>query len=449
MTQPPPPTHILHRQMAQTLPVAASAQGMFITDSHGRQYLDASGGAAVSCLGHGHPEVLAAIHDQLDRLAYAHTSFFTTAVAEELADLLVRDAPAGTSHAYFVSGGSEAVEAALKMARQYFVEIGQPQRRHFIARRQSYHGNTLGALAVGGNAWRRRQFAPLLIEVTHVAPCYEYRDRLAGESAEAYGQRLLAELAAAIDRLGGDSVIAFVAETVGGATQGAVTPVPGYLRGVRELCSRHGILLILDEVMCGMGRCGTLHACEAEGVVPDLLVVAKGLGGGYQPIGAVLAQAQLVDAFARGSGAFQHGHTYIGHAMACAAALAVQRVIRRDGLLDRVQRQGAGLRERLVATFGPHPQVGDIRGRGLFQAIELVADRATKQPFDPALKLHARVKAQAMAEGLMVYPMGGTVDGQHGDHVLLAPPFIVDDAQLDLIVQRLARAVEAALASLA
>ncbi len=266
------------------------------------------------------------------------------------------------------------------------------------------------------------------------------------ESAEQYGQRLVQELAAAIDTLGGDKVIAFVAETVGGATQGAVTPVPGYLRGVRELCSRHGILLILDEVMCGMGRCGTLHACEAEGVVPDLLVIAKGLGGGYQPIGAVLAQARIVEAFSQGSGAFQHGHTYIGHAMACAAALAVQRVIQRDGLVQRVRRQGLGLRERLDATFGAHPHVGDIRGRGLFQAIELVRDRTFHTPFDPALKLHARIKAQAMREGLMVYPMGGTIDGQRGDHVLLAPPFIVDDAQLDQIVQRLARAVDAALA---
>jgi adenosylmethionine-8-amino-7-oxononanoate aminotransferase len=448
MTQLHSPTHILHRQLAHALPVATGAQGLYITDALGRSYLDASGGAAVSCLGHGHPEVLAAMHAQLDRLAYAHTSFFTSQPAEELADLLVQGAPAGTSHAYFVSGGSEAVEAALKMARQYFVEIGQPQRRHFIARRQSYHGNTLGALAVGGNAWRRAQFAPLLIEVTHVAPCYAYRDQQPGEDAEAYGRRLVAELSAAIDKLGGANVIAFVAETVGGATQGAVTPVPGYLRGVRELCTRHGILLILDEVMCGMGRCGTLHGCEAEDVVPDLLVVAKGLGGGYQPIGAVLAQAHLVEAFAQGSGAFQHGHTYIGHALACAAALAVQRVIRRDGLLERVQRQGAGLRERLVAAFGAHPQVGDIRGRGLFQAIELVQDRSAKTPFDPALKLHARIKAQAMAEGLMVYPMGGTIDGQRGDHVLLAPPFTVDDDALDAIVQRLARAVDAAMAGL-
>jgi len=430
--------------MSHELPVAVAGEGIHLIDAQGRRYLDASGGAAVSCLGHGHPDVLAAMHAQIDALAYAHTSFFTTEVAEELAELLVRDAPAGTSHAYFVSGGSEAVEAALKLARQYFVELGQPQRRHFIARRQSYHGNTLGALAVGGNAWRRAQFAPLLIDVAHVAPCYEYRDRLPHESAEAYGRRLLAELAETIERLGGDTVIAFVAETVGGATQGAVTPVPGYLRGVRELCSRHGILLILDEVMCGMGRCGTLHACEAEAVAPDLLVVAKGLGGGYQPIGAVLAQARVIEAIARGSGAFQHGHTYIGHAMACAAALAVQRVIRRDGLLQQVQRQGSGLRERLQAAFGAHPHVGDLRGRGLFQAIELVADRERKTPFDPALKLHAKVKAAAMAEGLMVYPMGGTIDGRQGDHVLLAPPFIVDDAALDQIVQRLARALDAA-----
>jgi adenosylmethionine-8-amino-7-oxononanoate aminotransferase len=439
-------SHILHRQFGRTLPVAASGQGCTITDTDGRTYIDASGGAAVSCLGHGHPDVIAAMHAQIDRIAYAHTSFFTTEVAEALADDLVRHAPAGISHAYFVSGGSEAIEAALKMARQYFVEVGQPQRRHFIARRQSYHGNTLGALAVGGNEWRRRQFAPLLIPVTHVSPCYEYRDRASGETPEAYGARLVAELAAAIDQLGAEQVIAFVAETVVGATAGALTPVPGYLRDVRELCNRHGILLILDEVMCGMGRTGTLHACEQEGVVPDLLVIAKGLGGGYQPIGAVLAQARLVDAFALGSGLFQHGHTYIGHATACAAALAVQQVMRRDGLLQRVQRQGEGLRQRLRNAFGTQRHVGDIRGRGLFQAIELVQDRDTKATFDPALKLHARIKAQAMARGLMVYPMGGTIDGRRGDHVLLAPPFIVSDGELDAIVERLAGAVDAALA---
>ncbi|WP_119287784.1 aspartate aminotransferase family protein [Azohydromonas sediminis] len=442
-------SHVLHRQLKFPLPVAVGGEGCWLIDRDGRRYLDASGGAAVSCLGHGHPDVIAAMHAQIDRLAYAHTSFFTTEVAEELADHLVAHAPPGTSHAYFVSGGSEAVEAALKMARQYFVEIGQPQREHFIARRQSYHGNTLGALAVGGNEWRRRQFAPLLIPVTHVSPCYEYRDRRADETPEQYGQRLVTELAEAIDRLGGERVIAFVAETVVGATAGALTPVPGYLKGVRELCDRHGILLILDEVMCGMGRTGTLHACEQEGVVPDLLTVAKGLGGGYQPIGAVLAQRRIVDAFARGSGMFHHGHTYIGHAVACAAALAVQQVIERDALLERVQRQGHGLAERLRATLGTHPHVGDIRGRGLFWGVELVADRATKAPFNPARRLHAAVKREAMARGLMVYPMGGTIDGRRGDHVLLAPPFIVSDAELDAIVERLAAAIDAALAATA
>ncbi len=440
-------SHVLHRQLKSSLPVAVGGDGCWLVDREGRRYLDASGGAAVSCLGHAHPDVIAAMHAQIDRVAYAHTSFFTTEVAEQLADLLVSRAPAGTSHVYFVSGGSEAVEAALKMARQYFVEVGQSQRRHFIARRQSYHGNTLGALAVGGNEWRRRQFAPLLIPVTHVSPCYEYRDRREGESPEQYGRRLVAELADAIDRLGGETVIAFVAETVVGATAGALTPVPGYLEGVRELCDRHGILLILDEVMCGMGRTGTLHACEQEGVVPDLLTVAKGLGGGYQPIGAVLAQRRIVDAFARGSGLFHHGHTYIGHAVACAAALAVQQVIERDGLLERVRRQGHGLAERLCATLGAHPHVGDIRGRGLFWGVELVADRATKAPFEPARRLHAAVKREAMARGLMVYPMGGTIDGQRGDHVLLAPPFIVSDAELDTIVERVAAAIDAAVAA--
>lgn len=434
-------THVFHRQLRQPVPTAVEGQGAYLIDSSGRRYLDACGGAAVSCLGHGHPEVLAAMHAQLDRLAYAHTSFFTTEVAEALASDLIAHAPAGMSHVYLVSGGSEAMEAALKMARQYFVEIGQPQRRHFIARRQSYHGNTLGALAVGGNAWRRAQFAPLLMDVTHVSPCYEYRDRLTDETPEAYGQRLVQELADTVERLGPDTVLAFVAETVGGATAGVLTPVPGYLRGVRELCDRHGILLILDEVMCGMGRTGTLHACEHDAVVPDLLAVAKGLGGGYQPIGAVLAQGRLVEAFRQGTGLFQHGHTYIGHAMACAAALAVQRVIRRDGLLQRVRDLGRRLETGLRERLGHHPHVGDIRGRGLFWGIEWVQDRNSRQPFDPALKVHAKLKAAAFARGLMVYPMGGTVDGLQGDHVLLAPPFVCSDNDIDRVLDLLQASV--------
>jgi adenosylmethionine-8-amino-7-oxononanoate aminotransferase len=440
-------TRVLHRAIAHNYPVAVSGSGIHIRDAAGKDYIDASGGAAVSCLGHGHPDVLAAMHAQLDKLAYAHTSFFTTQVAEELAEDLIAHAPAGTSHVYFVSGGSEAVEASLKMARQYFVEKGEPQRRHFIARRQSYHGNTLGALAVGGNAWRRKQFAPLLIDVHHVSPCFEYRGRHPDEKPAQYGERLARELEDKIQELGPDSVMAFVAETIGGATAGCIPPVEGYFKRVREICDRHGILLILDEVMCGMGRTGTLHACEREGITPDLMAIAKGLGGGFAPIGAVLVGEKVFGAFQQGSGFFQHGHTYLGHPLACAGALAVQRVIRRDNLLANVNKQGETLARRLNERFGNHHHVGDVRGRGLFQAIELVQDRATKEPFDPRHKLHARVKQHAMQRGLMVYPMGGTLDGVRGDHVLLAPPFIVEAKDIDTIVERLGDAVNAAIAS--
>ena len=436
-------THILHRQIGHSYPVAASGQGAVLRDAAGNEYIDASGGAAVSCLGHSHPDVLAAMRTQLDTLAYAHTSFFTTQVAEELADDLVAHAPAGIGHVFFVSGGSEAVEAALKLARQYFVERGEPQRRYVIARRQSYHGITLGALAVGGREWQRQQFAPLLIETHHVSPVYEYRDRRLNETPQAYGERLAEELEAKIEELGGDNVIAFVAETVVGATLGAVPAVPGYFKRVRKVCDRHGVLLILDEVMCGMGRTGTLHACEQDGISPDLMAIAKGLGGGYAPIGALLMQKRVFDAIAGGSGAFQHSHTFMGHPLACAAALAVQRVMRRDDLLANVRAQGAYLARRLKERLGNHPFVGDVRGRGLFQGVELVADRGTKEPFDPKLKLNARLKHEAMARGLMVYPMGGTVDGVRGDHVLLAPPFIVDAALVDTIVERLGEAIDA------
>ena len=428
------------------MPVAVSGSGVEIVDAEGRRYLDASGGAAVSCLGHGHPDVLTAMRRQLAALAYAHTSFFTTEVAERLADRLIEDAPPGISHVYLVSGGSEAIEAALKMARQYFVEIGQPQRRHVIARRQSYHGNTLGALAVGGNAWRRAQFEPLLIETHHIDPCYAYRLQRDGESDADYAARAAQALEDKLIEIGPDRVIAFVAETVVGATAGAVPPVGDYFKQIRAICDRYGVLLIFDEVMCGMGRTGTLHACEQEGVAPDLMAIAKGLGGGYQPIGAVMLTQRITEAFANGSGAFQHGHTYMGHPMAAAAALAVQEVIRRDGLLANVVEMGARLERRLKERFGQHPFVGDIRGRGLFRALELVSDRASKQPFDPAAKLHARIKREAMARGLMVYPMGGTVDGVNGDHVLLAPPFIIEGSQVDAIVDRLGASLEAAVA---
>ncbi len=445
------PTRILHRQIsgAGALPVAVGGEGIEIIDASGKRYIDASGGAAVSCLGHGHPAVNAAMRAQIDKLAYTHTSFFTTEIAEELADHLVAHAPPGIAHVYYVSGGSEAMEASLKMARQYFLEKGEPARSNFIARRQSYHGNTLGALAVGGNAFRRAQFAPMLFPTHHVAPPYAYRDQMEGETSELYGQRLVAELEDTIRKLGGETVIAFVAETVGGATQGCTTAPPGYFKRVREICDMHGILLILDEVMCGMGRTGSLHACTQEGIVPDMMAVAKGLGGGYQPIGAVMLSEKVFAAFQDGTGFFQHGHTYLAHPIACAAALAVQQTIERDRLIANVQAQGLHLQRRLKERFANHHHIGDIRGRGLFWAVEHVRNRSTKEPFDPALKLNARVKREAMERGLACYAMPGTIDGRLGDHNMLAPPFIATEKDIDVIVERFGDAVDAAIKSVA
>lgn len=441
-------TRLMHRSLTSTPRLAVASNGIELTDAQGRTYIDASGGAAVSCLGHGHPDVIAAVREQLDKLAYAHTGFFTSEAAEELAETLVEGAPEDLDYVYLdyvylVSGGSEAVEAALKMARQYFVEIGEPQRRHIIARRQSYHGNTLGALATGGNQWRRAQFEPLLVETHHVDPCYAYRDQRESETDEDYATRLAQQLEDKILALGSDQVIAFVAETVVGATMGAVPPQADYLKKVRAVCDRHGVLLILDEVMCGMGRCGTMHACERYGVSPDLMTLAKGLGGGYQPIGAVLVAGRIYDAMANGSGFFQHGHTYMGHPMAAAAGLAVQKVFKRDNLIERVDTMGTVLHRLLRDRLGQHSHVGDIRGVGLFQGIELVADRETKEPFDPSRKIHAAIKSSAMDRGLMVYPMGGTIDGRRGDHILLAPPFIVEHHHIETIVGRLADSIEA------
>lgn len=439
------PGHVFGRSTRGSLPAAVAGDGCYIVDAAGKRYLDGSGGAAVSCLGHSDPEVRAALHDQLDRIAFAHTGFFTSEPAEALADLLAEKAPDGIDRVYLVSGGSEAVEASLKLARQYFMEIGQPQRHRVIARRQSYHGNTLGALAAGGNAWRRAQFAPLLTETSHIAPCYEYRDRAEGESLEAYGLRVADELEAEIRRLGPETVMAFIAEPVVGATAGAVPAVPGYLKRIREICDRHGVLLILDEVMCGMGRTGHLFACAEDGVAPDMICIAKGLGAGYQPIGALLCTGAIYDAIAAGSGFFQHGHTYMGHAMAAAGAKAVLDAIHGRGLLERVRVQGEKLDAALREAFGQHPHVGDIRGRGLFRGMEFVADRETKAPFDPARKLHAKIKAEAFAAGLIVYPMGGTIDGVQGDHVLIAPPFIIEDAQIGELVDKLSAAMWRAL----
>jgi adenosylmethionine-8-amino-7-oxononanoate aminotransferase len=442
-------SRVLHRSLRETPPRAIGGEGVWLIAEDGRRVLDASGGAAVSCLGHQHPKILQAMARQASKLAYAHTAFFSSEPAEALADHLVGHEPGGLSYAYFVSGGSEAIEAAIKLARQYFVERGEPQRQHFIARRQSYHGNTLGALAAGGNAWRRALYAPLLSSAfSHVTPAFAYHDKRDDESERDFVARLAAELEAEFQRLGPDTVAAFIAEPVVGATAGAVTAPEGYFRAVRDICDSHGALLILDEVMCGMGRTGTTHAWEQEGIAPDIQAIAKGLGGGYQPIGAMLASGTIIDTIRQGSGAFQHGHTYLAHPMACAAALEVQRVIGEEKLLDKVKGHGRHLERKLLERFGNHRHVGDIRGRGLFQAIELVEDRARRKPFDPTLKLNHRIKAAAFESGLACYPAGGTVDGRSGDHVLLAPPYIATTDDIDMIVERLGVAVDRALRSI-
>ena len=434
-------SHVFPRNCHVSPPTAVAGEGCYLIAADGRRVFDGSGGAAVSCLGHSDAAVIAATQEQLGKLAFAHSSFFTSEPAEALADLLVEHAPEGIERVYFVSGGSEATEAAIKLARQYHVERGQPNRRHLIARQQSYHGNTLGALAAGGNEWRRTQFAPLLIDVSHIPPCYAYVFQEEQETAEAYGLRAAQELEDEILRLGPETVMAFMAEPVVGATLGAVPAVAGYFARIREICDKYGVLLILDEVMCGMGRTGYLFACEADGIAPDILCIAKGLGAGYQPIGAMLCSGEVYDTIAQGSGFFQHGHTYLAHPVATAAGLAVvQQILQRD-LLAAVQQRGAQLQEALIAEFGQHPHVGDIRGRGLFLGLELVADRARKTPFDPELKIAARLKKACFDAGLACYPMAGTRDGKHGDHILLAPPYIMQETQIDEIITPLSQAL--------
>ncbi|UWQ19973.1 aspartate aminotransferase family protein [Jannaschia sp. W003] len=438
-------SHVFPRHCHAAPPTAVAGDGCYLVDAEGRRYLDGSGGAAVSCLGHSNARVAEAIKAQVDRLAFAHTGFFTSDPAEALADRLIARAPGDLDRVYLVSGGSEAVEAAIKLARQFHLENGEPERRHLVARRQSYHGNTLGALAAGGNAWRREQFAPLLIDVSHVAPCYAYAEREEGESETDYAARAAQAVEDEFLRLGPETVMAFIAEPVVGATLGAVPAVGDYFARVRATCDRHGVLLILDEVMCGMGRTGHLFACEADGVAPDILCIAKGLGAGYQPIGAMLCTKAIYERIAAGTGFFQHGHTYLGHPVAAAAALAVVDELEEHALVERVHALGPRFLAMLRERFAQHPHVGDIRGRGLFQGLEFVADRAARAPFDPARGIAGKLKRAAFAEGLICYPMPGTRDGRRGDHVLLAPPFIATEAQLEELCDKLGRALAAML----
>ena len=440
-------SNTFHRNLKQPLPVVVRGQGIHLFDDHGKRYIDASGGAAVSCLGHGHPRITQAIERQARALAFAHTAFFTTPDAELLATFLAERAPAGLRYSFFTSGGSEAVEAALKLARQYHVERGQPQRTTFISRMGSYHGNTLGALAVSGNVARREPYLPILLPTHHVSPCHAYRHQKPGETEALYAQRLADELEAKILEVGADKVIAFIAETVVGATLGCVPPVKSYFQKIRAVCDKHGVLLILDEIMSGMGRCGRMFACDEDGVSPDILVMAKGLGAGYQPIGAMMVSERIHNALYGGSGFFMHGHTYTAHPIACAVALEVQKTILEENLLANVQARGAQLCAQLNTGLGNHPNVGDIRGRGLFIGIELVADRATRAPLPAARKTWMSVKAAAMQRGLLVYPGGGTADGVSGDHIIIAPPFNCTAAEIDEIVALLKQSIDAAVAT--
>ena len=435
-------SHVFPRHTRDEVPKAMYGEGCYLIDDSGKRYFDGSGGAAVSCLGHSDQEIITAIQEQVGTLAFAHTRFFTSDPTEKLANLLVENAPDKIDQVYFVSGGSEAVEASIKLARQYHLERGDRGRKYIIARRQSYHGNTLGALAVGGNEWRRKQFSPLLININHIAPCYEYIDKSDTESTFDYGQRAAQELEDEILRLGTDQVIAFIAEPVVGATLGAVPAVEGYFTRIREICDKYGVLLILDEVMCGMGRTGHLFACEVDNVTPDILCIAKGLGAGYQPIGAMLCTKEIYETIKNGSGFFQHGHTYIGHPVATAAGFAVVNALLNRGLIDRSRDMGLKLHSALKRELSQHPNVGDIRGRGLFQGIELVEDRVTKKPFSPSKAISKKIKDLAFDSGLICYPMSGTRDGINGDHILLAPPFIISEKQISEVVEKLSSSLK-------
>jgi adenosylmethionine-8-amino-7-oxononanoate aminotransferase len=424
------------------LPYAVRGEGCYIIDKNDKYYLDASGGAAVSCLGHSDETVKDAIKKQIDKLAFAHTSFFTNDPAEKLANLLAENSPKGLNKVYFVSSGSEAVEASLKLARQYFIEIGEPDRHRVISRKQSYHGNTLGALAAGGNLWRRSFFEKMLTNTSLISPCYPYRNQDINETEIDYGLRIANELEEEIKNLGSKNVMAFIAETVVGATAGALTPVKGYFKRIREICDQYGILLILDEVMCGMGRTGSLFAFEEENIIPDIVTIAKGLGAGYQPIGAMLCQDFIYDAIVNGSGFFQHGHTYLGHPIACAASLAVLTKLIDENIFEKVKSKGAILQNILERDIGQNQFVGDIRGRGLFIGIEIVKNRFTKEPFPKKLNIANKIKKEALELGLICYPMQGTVDGILGDHILLAPPFIISENEINELSGKLKNTIE-------
>ena len=438
-----------HRDLvAPSIREAVAGDGVYVIDGSGKRYLDGSSGSGPSCLGHSHPAVRRALHAQIDRIAYAHTAFFTTRPMEDLAENLIADAPAPLTQVWFTNSGAEAADAAMKLTRQYFVDIGQPERHIVIGRRAGYVGSTLAALSAGGNPARRVPFAPVLpTNVRHIGPAYPYRGLMAGESLAAFALRTAGELESAIQEARPERVSAFICETAVGSSLGAVMAPEGYFREIRRICDRHGILLILDEVMCGMGRVGRRYTFEDEGIAPDMVMLGKALAGGYGPLGAVLVSQAVYAGIRDNTGFFWHGHSFHGHALSCAAALAVQREIQERDLYANIRASGLLLDKLLRERFADHPHVGEIRGRGLFQGVEFVADRATKRTFDAAQGIAARLTEQALDLGLMCYASGPSAENGVGDRVMLMPPYIVEPRHLEELVDKLGLALDHALRS--
>ena len=435
-----PDTHVLYRNLARDYPLIVSGAGCWLVDDQGRRYLDGCGGAYVACLGHGVPEVVDRVAEQMRSVAYVSGLSFTNRPVEELADLMAGLAMGDLSHFYFLSSGSDAIEAALKLARQYWVERGRPGKSVIVAAAPAYHGNTLLTLSAGARAHYKKFFAPWLLEVPRIPAPYPYRCACRGadpDCAQCSG-RVLEETFLAI---GPDKVAAFIAEPVGGSSTGASIPRPDYWRTIREICDRHEVLWIADEVLVGAGRTGTWSALEPYGAVPDIQVMGKGMSGGFAPLASVGVPRRIADVLARGAGALLHAQTFSHIPMICAAGVAVIRYLAEEGLIARCAVMG----ERLLRALEPlraHSMVGDIRGRGLLAGIEFVMDRETRAPFPRSARVAERVTAAAQEAGLMVWPNTGQADGTDGDLVVLAPPYIVTDAEIDEIVQRLGVALD-------
>ena len=430
-------TAVFYRGVTSDYPRASHSEGMYIYDEKGKEYLDMSGGAAVSCVGHQHPRVVEALCEQVKSMSFAHTAFFSNGPQEQLAKMLAAKFGEPGAKVYFTSGGSEANETAFKIAWQYWRAKGQPSKQKIISRVHSYHGNTYGALSISGNPVRRRVMGDLLLDWPRIDPCYAYRNQQPGETANAYALRAANSLEEMILRQGAETIAAFIVEPVVGASLGVVPAVPGYFKRIAEICKTHDILLIADEIMCGTGRTGTFFAHEQEGFLPDIVTLAKGIAGGYQPLAATITRSHIYEIFVTRGKGFEHGHTYVGHASACAAGLTVLNVIKEENLLQNVKTQGDLLQKELDMAFADHPHIGDIRGRGLFRGLEIVADKRTKRPFPDEMKITRRLKRATMKHGLICYPGGGSFQDNLGSHILLAPPFIVQPNHIEQAVDKL------------